>query len=116
MSPRALPRLKGPSPTTNRPSRAETAAAPADSGAPKVAARQGALSALRPDPSHGDGRHPVAWLHICAPKGAIPSATSTCECGRNRSAVGHRKVIALIDGHAAHRATCPLRHPESRAQ
>ncbi|MER7663003.1 hypothetical protein [Streptomyces sp. NPDC096193] len=65
--------------------------------------------AVRPDPHPGDGRYPVAWLHICAPRGAVPTATSKCLCGWNRSAVGHGKVHALIADHTAHRDTCPLR-------
>ncbi|MET9434087.1 hypothetical protein [Streptomyces sp. NPDC006551] len=39
---------------------------------------------------------------------AIPSATSRCDCGLNRSAVGHRQVLTLTDEHAAHHAVCPL--------
>jgi hypothetical protein len=77
-------------------------------GEPKGGA-EGVLSALRPNPQQGDGRYPVAWLHISAPKGAIPTATSRCLCGRDRSAVGHARVLALIDDHTAHRENCPLR-------
>lgn len=72
--------------------------------------------AVRPDRSRGDGRYPVAWLRITAPRGATPTATSKCLCGRDRSAVGHGKVLALIADHEAHRDTCPLRpHQEGRA-
>nr|WP_240501402.1 hypothetical protein [Streptomyces neyagawaensis] len=78
-------------------------------GEPKGAARKGVPSVLRPGPRAGDGRYPVAWLHIVAPRGAVPTATSKCLCGRDRSAVGRAKVLALIDDHAAHRDTCPLR-------
>ncbi|MFF3927083.1 hypothetical protein [Streptomyces hirsutus] len=85
-------------------------------GEPKGAARKGVVTALRPDPHRGDGRYPVAWLHIVAPRGAVPTATSRCECGRDRSAVGHGRVLALIDDHAAHRNACPLCTPlEGRA-
>ncbi|MER7351171.1 hypothetical protein ABT390_37845 [Streptomyces aurantiacus] len=57
----------------------------------------------------------MAWLHISAPRGAIPTATSRCLCGRDRSAVGRTKVLALIDDHTAHRSLCPLRTtPEGR--
>ncbi|MFF8944536.1 hypothetical protein ACF1A5_20140 [Streptomyces sp. NPDC014864] len=42
----------------------------------------------------------MAWLHI--------TATFRCLCGRDRSAVGHRRVHALITDHHDHRATCPL--------
>ncbi|WP_258040063.1 hypothetical protein [Streptomyces sp. SM1] len=81
-------------------------------GEPKGAARKGVTSAVRPHPPRGDGRFPVAWLHISAPKGAVPTATSRCLCGRDRSAVGHRRVLALITDHTAHRDTCPLRTPQ----
>ncbi|OPG10391.1 hypothetical protein B1R27_03115 [Streptomyces sp. GKU 895] len=54
----------------------------------------------------------MAWLHVRAPHGATPTATSKCLCGRNRSAVGHRRVLALIADHTAHRDTCSLRIPQ----
>ncbi|MEU9057012.1 hypothetical protein AB0D37_42700 [Streptomyces sp. NPDC048384] len=54
----------------------------------------------------------MAWLHIRAPRGATPTATSKCLCGRDRSAVGHRKVLALITDHEAHRGLCSLRTPQ----
>ena len=79
---------------------------------PKGAARKGVPSAVRSDRQKGDGRYPVAWLHIVAPRGATPTATSKCLCGRDRSAVGRAKVLALIDDHTAHRDTCPLRNPQ----
>ncbi|WP_251018691.1 hypothetical protein [Streptomyces sp. ISL-11] len=73
---------------------------------------EGVRKALRPDPRSHDGRYAVAWLHIRAPHGATPTATSTCACGRDRSAVGRTKVLALIADHTAHRDTCPLRNPQ----
>jgi hypothetical protein len=81
-------------------------------GEPKGAARKGVRTVLRPDPHGDDRRRPVAWLHIAAPRGAVPTATSRCACGRDRSAVGHRRVLALIGDHTAHRDTCPLRNPQ----
>ncbi|MER6733605.1 hypothetical protein [Streptomyces puniciscabiei] len=42
----------------------------------------------------------------------MPTATSKCLCGWDRSAVGHARVLALIEAHTAHRYTCPLRHPQ----
>ncbi|MBD3004331.1 hypothetical protein IEJ02_09485 [Streptomyces sp. 5-10] len=53
----------------------------------------------------------MAWLHITAPPDwqAMPTATSTCSCGRDRSAVGRRRVLALIADHEAHKTSCPLR-------
>ncbi|MFH9070246.1 hypothetical protein [Streptomyces alboflavus] len=89
-------------------------AGPDGGGGTKDDGRQAVLSALPTEqppsaPPRGDGRFPVAWLHISAPRGAIPTATSRCLCGRDRNAVGHTKVLALIDDHTAHRALCPLR-------
>lgn len=85
-------------------------------GEPEDAARQGVRSACNPDPHSDDGRRPIAWLRIVAPRGATPTATSRCACGRDRSAVGKPRVLALIDDHADHRTVCPLRHPkEGRA-
>jgi hypothetical protein len=80
-------------------------------GAQRVAA-EGVLSALRPDPHTGDGRFPIAWLHIVAPFGAVPTATSKCQCGWDRSAVSRKRVLALIDDHTDHRNNCPLRTPQ----
>ncbi|WP_258040054.1 hypothetical protein [Streptomyces sp. SM1] len=94
------------------PRAAEPSSARPTVGEPKGAARQGVPSAVRPDPRQEDGRLPVAWLHISAPKGAVPTATSRCLCGRDRSAVGHRRVLALITDHTDHRDTCPLRTPQ----
>ncbi|MEU9136183.1 hypothetical protein AB0D33_09490 [Streptomyces sp. NPDC048404] len=96
---------------TTTPDGPHAAAQPVDTtavGEPKDVA-EGVPIAVRPDPHPGNGRYPVAWLTICAPRDAIPTATSKCLCGRDRSAVGHRKVHALIADHENHRATCPLR-------
>jgi hypothetical protein len=80
-------------------------------GEPKGVA-EGVPIAVRPDQQQGDGRYPIAWLHICAPRGAVPTATSKCLCGRDRSAVGRARVLALITDHESHRDTCPLRTPQ----
>ncbi|ELP67360.1 hypothetical protein PV735_23210 [Streptomyces turgidiscabies] len=80
-------------------------------GDPQEAA-EGVPNAVRSNPPRGDGRYPIAWLHICTPYGATPSATSRCECGRDRRAFGGPHVLALIDDHTAHRDTCPLRTPQ----
>lgn len=97
--------------TANGPLAAQQAGPHAAVGARRDVA-VGALSALLPNPPQGDGRYPVAWLHIVAPRGAVPTATSKCECGRDRSAVGHTRVLALISDHTAHRDHCPLRTPQ----
>ncbi|WP_329559827.1 hypothetical protein OG711_25360 [Streptomyces uncialis] len=103
------PRLECPTPTRNN-RQTDAPLPPADPDGPKAVARQGVVSVLRPDPHPGDGRHPVAWLHITAPgRGTVPTATSRCVCGRDRSAIGHTKVTALVSDHTAHRDTCPRR-------
>ncbi|MCX4590287.1 hypothetical protein OG819_11080 [Streptomyces sp. NBC_01549] len=105
------PPLKSITPTTATP---HVAPQPVDTpavGEPKGVA-EGVPIAVRPDPQQGDGRYPVAWLHICAPRGAVPTATSKCLCGRDRSAVGKARVLALITDHEAHRDACPLRTPQ----
>lgn len=89
------------------PGSAEPAPATDGIGAPKVVA-DGVPSSVRPDPHPADGRYVVAVLHICAPRGAVPTATSKCECGHNRSAVGQRQVLALTQLHTDHRTVCPL--------
>ncbi|MCX5049940.1 hypothetical protein [Streptomyces sp. NBC_00474] len=109
MSTPPRPSLKSLPDTPTGPRAAAQAAPGPAVGEPKGAARKGARTALRPDPHRGDERFPVAWLCICAPRGTVPTATSKCLCGRDRSAVGHTKVRALIEDHTAHRDACPLR-------
>ncbi|MEV0445640.1 hypothetical protein AB0I84_15600 [Streptomyces spectabilis] len=104
--------LEGLPETASGPSAASRPVRAAAVGAPKGVARQGVLTALRPDPHPGTGQYPIAWLHICAPPGAIPTATSRCACGWDRSAIGRRQVLALVDDHTAHRDLCPLRTPQ----
>ncbi len=113
MSHPAAARLKS-LPAPDRPPAADRAAPPAAGGGPRNVGRRPSPS--RSNPRRGDGRYPVAWLHLAAPgRGAVPTAHSWCACGHDRSAVGHRQVLALIDAHTAHRENCPLRHrTESR--
>ncbi|MEV4974865.1 hypothetical protein [Streptomyces scopuliridis] len=101
-------RLKSLPTTTGQPSPAEPAPAPTGSSAPKNVA-EGVPSAVLPDPQKGDGRYPIAWLRITAPRDATPTAASWCVCGRDLFAAGHRKVLALIEDHTAHRDLCTLR-------
>ncbi|MGW6565090.1 hypothetical protein [Streptomyces sp. NPDC054975] len=110
MSHRPTPRLKSTTPTTDHAAAAEQPRPLLAVGASKVVGPGPSL--LGSDPHPTDGPRIVGMLHISAPgRRAVPTATSTCECGRNRSAVGHRKVLALIDEHAAHRDLCPLLNP-----
>lgn len=110
----ARARLKSLPDMADRPDRADSAARLTPECGREETAHQGVLSALPPEqdstaPPNGDGRFPVAWLHICAPRGATPTATSKCMCGRDRSAAGRRKVLTLIADHEAHKDACPLR-------
>ncbi|MFD9815036.1 hypothetical protein [Streptomyces sp. NPDC059080] len=99
-------------PHTHPPHLAEPSRTPSGSGAPKNVARRASSSC--PDPHPGDGRHPIAWLRITAPRGATPTARSVCVCGRDLFAAGHTKVHALISDHTTHRDTCPQRPHHER--
>ncbi|MBK3542453.1 hypothetical protein KZB17_32520 [Streptomyces sp. 09ZI22] len=57
----------------------------------------------------------MAWLTITAPRGATPTATSICQCGRNLFAAGHHKALALIADHTDHKTRCPLRADQEGA-
>lgn len=109
-APRSAP-LEG-QPRAVRAKAAELAAPAPAVGEPKGAA-EGVRTALGSDPRGDDGRRPIAWLTINAPgRGAIPTATSWCACGRDRSAVGIRRVLALVTDHDVHRTACPLRNSQ----
>ncbi|MFI6895259.1 hypothetical protein ACIBM4_14190 [Streptomyces sp. NPDC050256] len=114
MSPRPNPPLKCLPPTPTGLGLAEPAPARPGGGAPRGVA-EGVPTAVRPDQQIGDGRSPIAWLTISAPRGAVATVTSTCACGRNRFATGHRKALALIEDHARHRDLCPLRNHQEGA-
>ncbi|MEU6498594.1 hypothetical protein ABZ895_03475 [Streptomyces californicus] len=73
------------------------------------------LRLVRRDQQTGDGRYPIAWLTITAPRGATPTATSVCACGRNLFAAGHHKALALIADHTDHKTRCPLRADQEGA-
>ncbi|MFI8989406.1 hypothetical protein ACIG63_31145 [Streptomyces antimycoticus] len=105
-------RLKSPSTAPDRPQAAEPAPAPDGRSAPEVVGRKAVPSAVRSDRAQGDGRYPIAWLHITAPRGAVPTAHSWCACGHDRSAVGKARALALIADHEAHKNACPLRTPQ----
>ncbi|GAA1710397.1 hypothetical protein [Streptomyces yatensis] len=73
--------------TGNPPQDAVQAPSETAIGAPEDAARQGVPCACGSDAQRGDGRYPVAWLHITAPPDwqAMPTATSKCFCGSTRT-------------------------------
>jgi hypothetical protein len=114
MSHRPHPPLKSITGTPTGPGPAEPAPAAGGSGAPKVVA-EGVVAACRPNPRPAAGRYIVAVLHICAPRGAVPTARTRCECGHDRSAVGRERILALIQLHTAHQAVCPLRADDRSA-
>lgn len=111
------PALKSLTSTPDQPRPAEPTGAPAASGAPRIAARQGVRTACRPDPHPTGGPRVIAWLRVtCPPDWRAPvSAVSHCGCGRHITAKGRPAVMALVEEHAAHRARCPLHTaPEMR--
>ncbi|WP_024762008.1 hypothetical protein [Streptomyces exfoliatus] len=115
MSPQPNPSLKSLALTPEQRHAAEQPDPVQAMGASKVVA-EGVPSAVRPDPHPAAGPRIVGMLHITLPdRNTIPTATSRCECGRDRFAVGHRQVLALIDDHTAHRALCPLLTEEREA-
>ncbi|MCX4415349.1 hypothetical protein OOK43_18950 [[Kitasatospora] papulosa] len=115
MSTARTPLLKSLPATTTGPRIADPAPDTSGRGAPKVVGRKAVPIAVRPDQRTGDGRYPIAWLTISAPRGAAPTVTSVCECGRNLFAAGLRKALALIEDHTDHRAHCPLRTDQEGA-
>ncbi|MFJ1832151.1 hypothetical protein [Streptomyces sp. NPDC088178] len=114
MSTQRRPHLKSLPPPSTGPSTANPVRATPGSSAPRVVGRKAVLSSVLSDQPVGDGRYPIAWLTISAPRGAVPTATSICECGRNLFAAGQRKALALIADHTAHKTRCPLRTTEER--
>lgn len=95
-------------------SAANTRQEPVTVGVLRVVA-EGVPTAVRPDQQWGDGRYPIAWLTITAPRGATPTATSICQCGRNLFAAGHHEALALIADHTDHKTRCPLRADQEGA-
>ncbi|MGW7572876.1 hypothetical protein [Streptomyces sp. NPDC054765] len=101
--------------TRDRISSAEPAPTPTGSGAPRVVARQGVLSALRRDqhPGTQPGQQPVFYgLHIVAPPdwNAPTSATAACPCSYQRSAQGRAAVLRLVEDYTEHKETTCPRH------
>ncbi|MFF3146825.1 hypothetical protein ACFVRU_35195 [Streptomyces sp. NPDC057927] len=111
------PPLKSITLTPSSRQHADPAAAWTAVGEPKDVA-EGVPIAVRPAPHPGDGRRPVAWLHIVAPPswGITPSARSWCTCGHERQAIGRAAVLQLIAAHGEHRTACPLLNPSPKGR
>ncbi|MFI0908197.1 hypothetical protein ACH4TE_32490 [Streptomyces sioyaensis] len=91
---------------------AKPARTPADSSAPRVVARKGVLSAVRPDPHQlpQPEPEPVFYgLHITAEPEWRISVTAACPCGYLRQVRGRAAVLRVIEEHASHMKTCPRR-------
>ncbi|MFG2861223.1 hypothetical protein [Streptomyces sioyaensis] len=119
MTPRQHPPTNSQLATSNNTISAEPAQATSGSGAPKIAARKGVLSVLRPDPhtSPGPDQERVFFgLHIVAPPdwSALTRATAICRCGTyDRQAKGRVPVLRLVEDWDFHRTNaCPLRTPQ----
>ncbi|MFC7988472.1 hypothetical protein ACFUV2_04060 [Streptomyces pilosus] len=98
-------------------------------GEPKGAARQGVVTAFRPNRFPDAGAHPSAdptperpGIRIYAPpvyrhhwdgarwskrSGGIPTAAYACPCGHTATARGQDAVAALVTDYAAHKHFCP---------
>ncbi|MEU9498178.1 hypothetical protein [Streptomyces sp. NPDC048196] len=110
MSTQPPPPLEGQPASTTAPCSAEPARTPFDSGAPKGVARQGVLSALRPDPRQP--AQPAAelvfyGLHIIAEPEWRIAVTAACPCGFRRQVRGRAKVAQTIEDYTRHKETCP---------
>ncbi|WP_407552747.1 hypothetical protein QOM21_22805 [Streptomyces sp. Pv4-95] len=97
--------------TPDRINSAELAGPPSGSGAPTVVARQGVLSAVRPDSHPAAGHEPervFVGLHIVAPPSfsAATSATAACPCGYRRSAKARSGVLQLVADYTDHKTAC----------
>ncbi|MFI6344940.1 hypothetical protein [Streptomyces sp. NPDC050560] len=139
-APRPHPAGKS-NPTPDQPHAAEPAAPQTTVSEPKGVARQGVVTALRPDrfrrdqPSH-DADDPTSerpGIRIYAPPvyrdhydrarwstryASTPTAACACGCGYADSAMGARQVARLVDLWDLHRSTCtgtPAPHEEGRA-
>ncbi|MFI9028828.1 hypothetical protein [Streptomyces sp. NPDC053560] len=95
--------------------------APARDGrcAPKNAARQGVLSALRPgldDLLPAEPERVFFGLHIVAPPewSGLCRAAATCRCGYERQAKGRAAVQRLVEDWTDHPQRCRLQTVERR--
>ncbi|MFJ6566729.1 hypothetical protein ACIQNU_04870 [Streptomyces sp. NPDC091292] len=130
MSTPSRPRLKSITTTPTRPSVAPQAVDTTAMGGPKVAARKGVPTAVRPDPQTTNPDNPTPdrpGIRIYAPPvyrhhydGArwskryadTPTAAYACPCGQTDTATGRDDVAVLVDDYDYHRATCPLCSPQ----
>ena len=134
------PRLEG-QPVASGPHPAQPAAPGPVVGEPRVAARQGVTSALRPEQFRSnEARHSTLdptpdqpGIRIYAPPlyrhhkdgarwstrpGDTPNAAYACPCGQTATATGAPKVAALAAEYTAHKSACsgtPASLPERRA-
>ncbi|MFH8684703.1 hypothetical protein [Streptomyces lydicus] len=106
MTARQHPPTKSPPVTPAPLSLAEPARTPSGSGAPKVAARKGVLSALRPDPQTVTvtGIQPGVCVRGLD-RGQIPVADWLCVCGHHERARGRAAVTELTN--RARLGQCP---------
>ncbi len=123
MNTRRRPLLEGQPEGPNGLRTATEPSVPTTDGGPKVVARQGVLSSLRPDPRPPTPPGPVrqvvvSWLRVTCPdrRGGTPTAESWCRCGWHRTAAGRTNVMRLQTLHAHHRNTCPLTHPTTEGR
>ncbi|MGA5203422.1 hypothetical protein [Streptomyces variegatus] len=106
-------------------------------GEPTGTARQGVVTALRPNRSTArpgaDPTPDTPGIRIFAPPvyrhhydgarwstrpGALPSAAYACACGQTGTATGPDNVAALVSEYDAHKSACtgaPAATPEGRA-
>ncbi|WP_369041928.1 hypothetical protein [Streptomyces sp. Midd1] len=135
------PHLEGQPRPTSGPYPARPAGPAATVGEPRVAARKGVPSALRPEKFRSDQpRHNTPdptpeqpGIRIYAPpvyrshddrarwwnqNGDTPNAAYACGCGQTGTATGALNVAALAADYAAHKSICtgePVPPPERRA-
>ncbi len=111
MTARQRPPTKSPPATSAPLSLAEPAHTPSGSGAPKVAARKGVLSALRPNPQTVTVTGLMPGFVIRGLNGsAFPVADWLCVCGHHERASGG-DVYELA--HRVQVGQCPHRAPET---
>ncbi|MFJ9122085.1 hypothetical protein ACIRJO_42085 [Streptomyces sp. NPDC102394] len=123
MSAPARPCLKSLTDTPTDPRAAEPAAPPPTISAVKGAARQGVVTALRPNRhAPADPSPDRPGIRIFAPPvyrhyydgarwskryASTPTAAYACTCGDTGTATGPEDVAALVADYDAHKSACP---------